>query len=180
MTPVRRCAICKEEKPADHFYRTGSYCKPCGREFSRKYAREHREERRLYGIEWNAQNRDLKRKLDREWVEKNRERKLAINRKWQKKTQLDSGHRGRAKKFGVKYTPINKLTIFERDLWICGLCREPVDKDIPWPDLLCATLDHIIPMSRGGDHVESNVQLAHFLCNLMKRNEAGEEMSDEV
>lgn len=30
--------------------------------------------------------------------------------------------------------------------------------------------DHIIPVSRGGEHVESNIQLACWLCNTSKGN----------
>jgi 5-methylcytosine-specific restriction endonuclease McrA len=178
---TRRCARCKEDRPADDFYATGSYCKPCSREYARqrRAAPGYAEQMSLYNRDWNARNGPLKRLLDKRWVEENRERKLEINRKWQRNNPLGSGHRSRARRFGVLYTPIKKAAIFERDQWVCGLCGEPVDKDIAWPNLECATLDHIIPMSRGGDHVETNVQLAHFLCNLMKRDEYHED-DDEV
>ena len=36
------------------------------------------------------------------------------------------------------------------------------------PEPLAATLDHIVPLSCGGEHSEANVQLAHFLCNSTK------------
>jgi 5-methylcytosine-specific restriction endonuclease McrA len=38
------------------------------------------------------------------------------------------------------------------------------------------SIDHIVPMSRGGDHVESNLQTACFLCNSLKSNKGGGQM----
>lgn len=32
----------------------------------------------------------------------------------------------------------------------------------------CATIDHIIPLSKGGTHTYNNVQLAHYICNSKK------------
>ena len=63
------------------------------------------------------------------------------------------------------------VDVFERDDWLCGLCGEPVDKDLAWPDPTSASLDHIIPLSRGGAHTLDNVQLAHLVCNIRKNNQ---------
>lgn len=70
--------------------------------------------------------------------------------------------------------PVEKflnVEVFERDDWLCGLCGEPVDKDLAWPDPMSASLDHIIPLSRGGAHTLDNVQLAHLVCNIRKNNQ---------
>lgn len=69
--------------------------------------------------------------------------------------------RARARQHGVAYEPINRLEVYERDGWICGICGGPVEKDD-------ASLDHVVPMSRGGAHLYSNVQCAHLLCNIRK------------
>ena len=58
--------------------------------------------------------------------------------------------------------------IFERDGWVCQLCDAPVDRSLNYPDTGSASLDHILPLSRGGHHVHANVQLAHLFCNLSK------------
>ena len=52
---------------------------------------------------------------------------------------------------------------------ICGICGQPVDKTLKYPDPMSATVDHIIPINRGG-HPSSidNLQLAHFRCNRLK------------
>jgi 5-methylcytosine-specific restriction endonuclease McrA len=35
------------------------------------------------------------------------------------------------------------------------------------------SIDHIVPMSRGGDHVEENLQTACFRCNTLKSDKGG-------
>jgi 5-methylcytosine-specific restriction endonuclease McrA len=83
---------------------------------------------------------------------------------------LPSGnHRGRARHYGVAYVPgITRRAVCERDGWVCGICGGPVDPDLKFPDVMSASLDHVIPMARGGGHVWGNVQCAHFLCNSIK------------
>ena len=58
--------------------------------------------------------------------------------------------------------------IFERDGWACGICAEPVSPDLAYPDPMSASLDHIVPLSKGGTHAAENVQCAHLVCNLRK------------
>lgn len=65
---------------------------------------------------------------------------------------------------------MSRPRIYERDGWMCQLCGEPVDPALIFPDRLSATLDHIVPLSLGGTHDPSNVQLAHLGCNSAKGN----------
>jgi 5-methylcytosine-specific restriction endonuclease McrA len=60
------------------------------------------------------------------------------------------------------------VAIFERDGWKCGLCGDPVDSDLSYPHPQSASLDHIVPISRGGPHTYDNVQCAHLSCNRDK------------
>jgi 5-methylcytosine-specific restriction endonuclease McrA len=41
-------------------------------------------------------------------------------------------------------------------------------KSVPHPK--APTIDHIIPLSAGGDDTKANVRLAHFLCNSRRGN----------
>ena len=80
------------------------------------------------------------------------------------------------------YETFNSREIYERDGWECGLCRLPTDiadftivtgsdgkqAHCCGPDF--PTLDHIIPITRGGPHTRANVQTAHHLCNTIKGN----------
>lgn len=78
--------------------------------------------------------------------------------------------RERAKNYGVKYEPINRLKVYERDNWRCGICKQRIDKRIQYPHPMSASLDHVIPMSLGGGHLYSNVQCSHWICNVRKSN----------
>lgn len=51
----------------------------------------------------------------------------------------------------------------------CGICGKPVDKSLKNPDPMAPTIDHIIPIARGGHPSDlSNLQLAHRCCNRRK------------
>lgn len=63
---------------------------------------------------------------------------------------------------------IDRDKIGERDGWACGICSLRVDSSLPWPDPSSASLDHVIPLSRGGRHIESNVQISHLYCNTVR------------
>jgi len=52
---------------------------------------------------------------------------------------------------------------------ICGICGKPVDFSYKNPHPLAPTVDHIIPVSKGGHPSDiSNLQLAHRCCNRAK------------
>lgn len=65
---------------------------------------------------------------------------------------------------------------------VCGICGKPVNKSLKYPDPMCATVDHIIPVARNGDPTAlDNLQLAHKYCNRMKSDkllEQKKEISD--
>lgn len=89
----------------------------------------------------------------------------------------DMARRRRAKLKGVDVEKIDAPGVYERDGWRCQLCGRQVDRRRVYPDRLSASLDHIVPLSLGGDHVAVNVQLAHLCCNVAKSNRAvGEQL----
>lgn len=77
-------------------------------------------------------------------------------------------HLKRARHYGVEYELVNRLRVFARDGWRCGICRRKVDRRLKAPHPMSASLDHIIPMSRGGGHTYVNTQCAHLTCNVHK------------
>lgn len=79
-----------------------------------------------------------------------------------------NNHRRRARHYGVEYEPITIDQVMVHDQWMCGICHDPIDPLLPWPDPMSKSVDHIIPMSRGGGHIWSNVQAAHLGCNTAK------------
>lgn len=62
----------------------------------------------------------------------------------------------------------NKKIIFATQT-VCALCGKPVDFTLKYPDPWSPTIDHIIPINKGGHPSDlSNLQLAHFRCNRLK------------
>lgn len=74
--------------------------------------------------------------------------------------------RKRGKLKGSKYRRFIKTRLWQSaidryGLVCCALCGMPIAFDE-------ATLDHKIPISRGGSNRIANLQLAHLLCNQYK------------
>lgn len=65
---------------------------------------------------------------------------------------------------------INPFVVFDRDNWICWLCNTPCDRDASHPQPLAATVDHVVPVSKGGLHRLGNLRCAHAECNTRRGN----------
>lgn len=52
----------------------------------------------------------------------------------------------------------------------CGICGEPIYKRFKHPHRLSMSVDHKVPLARGGTDVLSNLQLAHLGCNSRKQD----------
>lgn len=88
----------------------------------------------------------------------------------------DSYHRRKALKKGASTgAPVRMTEIAERDRWRCHLCGTRVGKKIVWPHPRSPSLDHVVPLSKGGIHDPANVALAHLGCNTAKNNRGGGE-----
>jgi len=64
--------------------------------------------------------------------------------------------------------------VYERDGWVCQLCRLPIDPSIAWPDSMSPSVDHRVPLAKGGEHSMANAQAAHLGCNSRKCDRLGE------
>lgn len=63
---------------------------------------------------------------------------------------------------------INHTEVFDAHGWICHLCGGEISRLAARDDWMRVTLDHVIPLSKGGEHVWSNVRPAHYRCNMDK------------
>lgn len=103
----------------------------------------------------------------RAWSEANPERVRARQRAWSKANPEKvraASHRRRAVQKGATIGPhFTRLEIAERDGWRCHLCGEKVTRK-NW------SLDHLVPLSKGGAHSRENVAVAHYLCNVRRNN----------
>lgn len=70
---------------------------------------------------------------------------------------------------------VDRQAIFRRDRWRCYRCGCQLMKVAPIPHPRAATLDHLVPISRGGTHEPANVKACCYLCNCSKGNRGGNE-----
>lgn len=69
----------------------------------------------------------------------------------------------------VSVEVVNPLIVLERDKWRCQLCGVGTPKRLrgSYNDR-APEVDHIVPLSKGGEHSYCNVQCACRRCNLLK------------
>lgn len=110
-------------------------------------------------ILWNRESRADGRQVASPWDDRKR----------------DASQRRRALKKGAATGgPVRLAEIAARDRNMCHLCGRKVP-DVAYPDPLSPSLDHVVPLTRGGAHDPANVRLSHLRCNIAKGNRGGGE-----
>lgn len=72
--------------------------------------------------------------------------------------QRQSSMRRRSRKAQLPTEPVSVTRVFSRDGGLCHLCGKPVSSGE-------RSLDHLIPVVRGGASAEWNLATAHLRCN---------------
>lgn len=152
----------------------------------RRYKERHpdkvRERNRKYSLtpqakaarrERHRKNADSERARARAWKANNREHVNAYQNKRRALTgcHADSEALRRARKRATQVVPIRRTDIMARDGNLCYLCGRELT-------LQTATIDHVIPLSRGGSHTPDNVKLACKPCNSRKQSKLLSELPD--
>lgn len=75
----------------------------------------------------------------------------------QKATESEMRRRARMRN-AERVERIDPLYVHDRDGGICHICGKGVA-------LAEMTLDHLVPLSKGGNHTHDNVCVAHLSCN---------------
>jgi len=141
------------------------------RAYNARYQQDHREERAAYKAAYDAEHAKERSDYDAQYQ---RDHRIAVNKKtarWRNahpEAKRASEHRRRARLHGVTIEDFNDIEIFERDNWVCGLCEKKINRRRRYPDPLSASLDHVIPLSKGGHHTRVNAQATHLRCNISK------------
>jgi hypothetical protein len=66
----------------------------------------------------------------------------------------------------ARVEPVDRIEVFDRDKWRCQICGIETIRQ-PYTDK-SAELDHVVPLSRGGEHSYANTQCACRRCNSLK------------
>jgi hypothetical protein len=87
-----------------------------------------------------------------------------------KKRERKHTRQARKRNAFVEIVSVHKLAKAQN--WSCWLCGGKISKTAkaPHPDSL--SLDHLVPLSLGGEHSYANCAAAHFRCNALKSNNA--------
>lgn len=63
---------------------------------------------------------------------------------------------------------IDSFVLFQLHGWICYVCKNPINPRLRLPNYMAATVEHIVPLCKGGTHTWDNVAPAHAKCNFDK------------
>lgn len=112
-------------------------------------------------------------------------RKNRKSKEYKRRRGVRDSHRHRAKKYGCEYdSSITLKKLIERDGLRCAICGKMCDwNDHSWSEYsgpLYPSIDHIVPMSKGGGHTWDNVQVAHIICNSYKSDKDKESDFNEA
>ena len=69
----------------------------------------------------------------------------------------------------------SKTRRWQRNHLICKFGNKCAICELPFSTMKDITFDHIIPISKGGDDLLENYQLAHYHCNQIKNDMTPEE-----
>jgi 5-methylcytosine-specific restriction endonuclease McrA len=134
-------------------------CHPCKKQRARE--RNRRDAERL-----NAEGRCR--------YDRTREARRITVAKWERSNpdkRIEYRHRHRALKALAVSEPYMLSEVIAKTESLCHLCGKEVDLDLTGRDQpMRKSVDHIVPLSKGGDDTLANVALTHFRCNSAKGN----------
>jgi 5-methylcytosine-specific restriction endonuclease McrA len=169
------CPKCNQPK-----VRYGIYvCKECRTQYLKKWSNKNRDRLNARSRTWVIKNKEKRKEIIKAYQEKNKPIKLKMKRDTYAKrvkegrqknyktdplTRREIKNRYRVKKLNVPSEKYSAKKIFEKFNFICAYCSNDATE-----------LDHVIPISRGGPDVESNLVAACKSCNCSKGNKTIEE-----
>jgi len=157
------CSKCKLLKKYTDTYNFISVCKHCNKEFGIETKLNNigivAQINKYCSIECNEELKKIIRKRNNKlkYKYKNKYNRIREDKQW-------------AKIYGNKYEPINRTIVYRKHNYICTSCGVKCvhpNKD-NYNQSNAATLDHIIPKSKGGSHTYDNVTLLCRSCNTIK------------
>lgn len=160
---LKKCSKCHNIKEVSEFYsvnhhadRLTSSCKSC----EMQYRKDNRVKRQKYAKSFYVNNKEKIKDSTKTY-------RKSLNGK---KSHLKCNHKYRALKRNATIEIFNPFDVFERDKYICQICKRKTRPDFKPNHSLYPTLDHIIPLSNGGEHSVKNTQCLCLHCNCSKQD----------
>ena len=155
------------------------YCKICGKETIKGvYCSDdcRKEKARRYSFKRNKENKELKEYICKECGNVftpeygNKRSKFCSDKCLKRNMKRIRRHKERAKLRLVKVETVDPLVVFKRDGWRCQICKRKLhNRERGTYKDTAPELDHIIPLSKGGEHSYRNTQCACRKCNADKK-----------
>lgn len=146
-------------------------CRECRALGQKLYYETNRAERCERQRRRLVDNPERVRQQDAERYERDKPKRIALAKQ--------ISHRARAAEAGVEFDPTVTVDgLLARDGDECCYCAVTMTFDLMLAhsyDPARATLEHVIPMSRGGSHTWGNTALACWRCNISKSDQTVEE-----
>jgi 5-methylcytosine-specific restriction endonuclease McrA len=146
-------------------------------ERNKRYYRATAEKHAEWSKEYYRVNKEKIIKYQQEYQSKPENRKK-ISERVRKYSQTEKGKataykkriKRRSSEHHVKFTPHDRSQLLERDNWTCQLCGIKVHDESKgnWNTPNKCNIDHIIPISKGGNSTPDNLQILCRTCNLSK------------
>lgn len=179
---ARHCRVCGAKLILGENWTCGTakhhnyLCQRCRKIQSRCYYESHKElakkQRRLRYIankersaeqsyRWREQHPERSREIQRRWARRNPDKKREATLRWRKEHPgkvREQWRRRAARKAGAMIEPVDEAFIYERGRYACVYCSGPLN----------LTLDHVAPLSKGGEHKYDNLVVACRSCNCSK------------
>lgn len=177
---MRICSACGVKKRPEEFSSRQSKCKACQKEYHRAWYLANKARVSARRLEWSRNNRERQRAISLRWARKhpdknsrwsheNPDKRRAVAREWARRNLEKVEDHTRNRRARIRNAFVERVEIAvvrERDKGLCGICGAPVSRGEE-------SLDHIVPLARGGEHSYRNVQLAHLSCNKRKNDPRG-------
>ena len=168
---MKVCNVCLVEHPVDNFYKGSNRCKPCAIAYSMAWQKANPDKAKKA---WKKQNKKrwVEQKQDQEYMTKkaiyrqqNSARRVANAKAWNEANRerynlhvANSHIKRRIAKDAKKFKILDK----EYKRLYASCCTFCGSKDK-------ITMDHIIPLSRSGNHSIGNLQPLCRKCNSSKK-----------
>lgn len=201
---TKTCTKCEETKPlteygtkgkkADGTPRIRSECNPCRRnEWAENSEVINAKRRRSYAEDPTAviasnrkyyqTNRDTRIQKVKEWQTANPDKVLTYKKKYRDSTpdlQSANRHRRRSRLVGAFDEDVKLSVLRERDGDSCFVCSETIDFSLKDRNPMMPSLEHVIPLSKGGRHSYGNTAISHLRCNLSKGTKSLDEVHELI